>query len=262
MKSLDHSIAWLKTTQVDPLNYSEEMYGMGLEILKAHSKNKAVIAQLSRGLPNTYKKRILYQHIHVISRKLLDKSLNEELSPNSQPTFVNQKKKEFTKSFSKHAYTPIEWELLPDTLKALSIQKGKNFSSAAKAHWELLQANFKKNPKDLSANQLRKNAEYAQTILDKISENAHIWEQLDYFQVHKQLKKDAPIKLTFAIEELSDGDLHKRLMNRRSNLCTYRKRMSQANSNTQLIAYESKIESLEKEIQALVDEKQKRDESK
>ena len=157
----------------------------------------------------------------------------------------------------------VEWELLPDALKALAVKKGKLFAEAGKAHYALVQRNFGRNPDDLVTADVEANAALAAVVVGRFSEVQQIWGELDYFARHRQVKGDHPDFRAAAtqkkLSELSDVALLKLLRNRPADILKYAKtRIPAASSDERRRALEQKVAAWREELEAAKAEAQRR----
>ena len=113
-------------------------------------------------------------------------------------------------------YTKLDYVRLPEHLKALIVRKNKLYVSASSLHKKLESCNS-----DESRGQL------AETIVENMRENAEIWQELDHWKrTNTVLGNHKSFKAEVIKTELSDLPLHelqKRLINRRTNISTYKK---------------------------------------
>jgi hypothetical protein len=121
----------------------------------------------------------------------------------------------------------VEWELLPESLKKLSVKKGKLFSAAGKAHYALVQRNVGRNPNDLTTDDVEANAALAAGVVEDMDEVQQIWDELDYFKKRRQVKGEHPDFKAAAkkieVSEMSDVALLKLLRNRPADISKYAK---------------------------------------
>ena len=113
-------------------------------------------------------------------------------------------------------YNKLDYVRLPEHLKALVVLRTKLYVKSSSLHKKLGSCYS-----DESRGQL------AETIVENMRENAEIWQELDYWKkTNTILGNHKSFKAEVIKTELSDLPLHelqKRLMNRRTNISTYKK---------------------------------------
>jgi hypothetical protein len=157
----------------------------------------------------------------------------------------------------------VDWALLPESLKELSVKKGKLFSEAGKAHYALSQRNVGRNPEELSAADVEANAELAAVVVKNFEEVQQIWDEIDHFTRHRQVKGLHPyFKVAEARKsagEMSDVELLKQLRNLPSNMLKYTKiRIPAAAGALQRQKLEAKVSEWQAALQAARSEAEKR----
>jgi Tat protein secretion system quality control protein TatD with DNase activity len=149
----------------------------------------------------------------------------------------------------------VDWELLPESLKKLSVKKGKLFAEAGKAHYALVQRNFGRNPNDLTTAAVEANAALAAVVVKNFEEVQQIWDELDHFAKHRQALGNHPdFKAAAAqrrVSELSDVALLKLLRNRPADILKYTKtRIPAAGNEARRQRLEQKVAAWRTELEA------------
>jgi hypothetical protein len=157
----------------------------------------------------------------------------------------------------------VEWELLPEKLKTLSVKKGRLFNAAGKAHHVLAQWNAERNPDELVTADVEVNATLAGVVVNSFDEVQLIWNELDYFRLHRKIKGEHPDLIAAEkkaeLSTLSDVALLKLLRNRPADILKYtRTRIPAAANEERRRAMEEKVEAWKAELEAARVEAKKR----
>lgn len=122
--------------------------------------------------------------------------------------------------------------------------------------------NYGKNHLDLKTAFIEHNAKLAQVIVGNFAEIQQIWDELDYYEKHKQIKGEHPLlKIEIhkkKISEFSDVELIKFVKNRPSDINKYRKRLQLSKDEKQSRAMKLKIEEWLLELENIRKEIKKR----
>lgn len=248
---LDSVLTWLKSVSV-PARMDADTYRAGLALLE-DSFRKNFVPRLARPPYNPRKCRLLWIQLRYVASKAC--AAVPVSARVSAPAAVaktapkEEKPRYFATPWSEIKVSRLDWELLPDTLKAAWFRKGKLFNEAAASHRKLALANFGKDPRDLSASDLSENARLAALLLDNFKEINHIWKQIDYYVENKSLMPEET-KAPEVIDTIEKAN--KKLHVRRSNLHTYRSRLAKVEDPEQRKRLYQKLASLEQEIEDLV----------
>lgn len=249
---LDSVLTWLKSVSV-PARMDADTYRAGLALLE-DSFRKNFVPRLARPPYNPRKCRLLWIQLRYVASKACAAVPSSATVP--APAAVAKtatkegKPRYFATPWSEIKVSRLDWELLPDMLKAAWFRKGKLFNEAAASHRKLALANFGKDPRDLSASDLSENARLAASVLGNFEEINHIWKQIDYYVENKRLMPEETKKAPEAIDTIEKAN--RKLHVRRSNLHTYRSRLAKVEDPEQRKRLYQKLASLEQEIEDLV----------
>lgn len=258
---LEAVLAWIKRVS-NPMRMDGETYREGLELLSASFRKNMAIRL--RPPANPRKGYLLWVQLRYVASKLCAAApvqvpgpvfapANPAVSPVPGQTLSlakpEGKPRFYPTPWSEIRVSRLDWELLPDPLKAEYFRKGKLFNDAAVSHRRLAFANFGKDPKDLSPADQAENARLASVILSNFETVNHIWKQIDYFVEHKK-----PMPPEGKQEAGTPGtveEVNRRLHIKRSNLHTYRKRLPRMEDPEQRKRAYAKIVKLEQEVEDL-----------
>ena len=246
---LDSVLSWLKSVSA-PARMDAETYREGIDLL-GRSFRKGFVPRL-RPPCNPRKCRLLWIQLRYVASKAC---AAVPVSPTGPAVATKTDSKEekpryFATPWSEIKVSRLDWELLPDTLKAAWFRKGKLFNEAAASHRRLALSNFGKDPRDIPASCLEENARLAASVLGNFEEINHIWKQIDYYVENKRLMPEETKKAPEVIDTIEKAN--KKLHVRRSNLHTYRSRLAKVEDPEQRKRLYQKLASLEQEIEDLV----------